>query len=65
MKKLKPNMQMCLSYQEKLIREQAEQIIAAKEIGISQQSIDKMISLMAISKASYDDMKRRYEEHGK
>lgn len=50
--------------EEKRIREQAEQIIAAKEIGISQQSIDKMVCWLSISKASYDDLKRRYEKYG-
>lgn len=51
--------------EEKRLREQAENIIAAKEIGVSQQSIDKMIACFSISKAYYDDLKRRYEENGK
>ena len=37
--------------EEKRLREQAGNIIAAKEIGISQQSIDKMIACFSISKA--------------
>lgn len=49
----------------KRLREQAEQIIFAKEIGISQQSIDKIIAWFSVSKAYYDDMKRRFEEYGK
>lgn len=51
--------------EEKRLREQAGNIIAAKEIGISQQSIDKMIACFSISKVYYDDLKRRYEENGK
>lgn len=65
MKKPTPNMQILLFEAEKRLREQAEQIIAAKEIGISQQTIDKMIDCISISKAYYDDMKRRFEGDGK
>lgn len=65
MKKPTPNMQILLQETEKHLRKQAEQIIAAKEIGISQQTIDKMIDCISISKAYYDDMKRRFEGDGK
>lgn len=67
MKKEKPTitMQTCLLYSEKRIREQAMQIIRAKEAGIHQQSIDKMIFGLSISKAYYDDLKRRVEADGK
>lgn len=43
MKRTTPNMQMQLLESEKRIREQAAQIIEAKENGIHQQSIEKMI----------------------
>ena len=67
MKKEKPiiTMQMCLLDNEKRIREQAMRIIRAKEVGIHQQTIDKMIDLLSISKAHYDDLKRRFEADGK
>lgn len=65
MKKPKPTLQTSIQEAEKHLREEAERIIKAKEIGVSQKSIDKMIALFSISKAYYDDMKRRCEEHGK
>lgn len=65
MRKSIPISETLILEEEKRLRKQAGNIIAAKEIGISQQSIDKMISFMAISKAYYDDLKRRYEENGK
>lgn len=64
MKRTTPNMQMQLLESEKRIREQAAQIIEAKENGIHQQSIDNMICWLSLSKSYYDTMKRRYEENG-
>ncbi len=64
MKRTTPNMQMQLLESEKRIREQAAQIIEAKENEIHQQSIDKMICWLSLSKSYYDTMKRRYEENG-
>ena len=46
--------------QEKLIRESLERIAHCKRLGIRQQTIDKMISLVVRAKADYDDMKRRF-----
>lgn len=65
MKKSTPTMKDYLVQTEKHLRKQAEQIIKAKEIGVSQQSIDKMIAWISISKAYYDDMKGRFEKRGK
>lgn len=64
MKRTTPNMQMQLLESEKRIREQAAQIIEAKENGIHQQSIEKMICWLSLSKSYYDTMKRRYKENG-
>ena len=65
MRKSIPISETLILQEEKRLREQAGNIIAAKEIGISQQSIDKMIACFSISKAYYDDLKGRYEENGK
>lgn len=65
MKKTTPNMQKQLLESEKRIREQAAQIIEAKENGIHQQSIEKMICWLSLSKSYYDTMKRRFEANGK
>lgn len=65
MKKTMPNMQMQLLESEKRIREQAAQIMEAKENGIHQQSIEKMICWLSLSKSYYDTMKRRFEANGK
>lgn len=65
MKKTTPNMQMQLLESEKRIREQAAQIMEAKENGIHQQSIEKMICWLSLSKSYYDTMKRRFEANGK
>ncbi len=65
MRKSIPISETLILEEEKRLREQAGNIIAAKEIGISQQSIDKMIACFSISEAYYDDLKRRYEENGK
>lgn len=51
--------------QEKLIRESLERIAHYKQLGIRQQTIDKMISLVVRAKADYDDMKRRFEANDK
>lgn len=64
MKKETLNMRIQLLESEKQIREQAAQIIKAKEMGIHQQSIDKMIYWLSLSKSYYDTMKRRFETHG-
>ena len=47
------------------IREQAKKILYAKELGVHQQSINKMLEWLAISKKIYDSIKRRYETYGK
>lgn len=47
--------------QENRIRESLEQIACCKQLGIRQQTIDKMISLVVRDKSNYDDMKRRFE----
>ncbi len=65
MRKSIPISETLILQEEKRLREQAGNIIAAKEIGISQQSIDKMIACFSISKVYYDDLKRWYEENGK
>ncbi len=65
MRKSVPVSETLIFEEEKRLREQGENIIVAKEIGISQQSIDKMIAWFSISKKNYDDLKRRYEEYGK
>lgn len=65
MKKPKPTIEMRLVEYEEYFRKQAERILQSKENGVSQKSIDKMISWMSISKKYYDDLKRRYEENGK
>lgn len=65
MKRTTPNIQMQLLESEKRIREQAAQIMEAKENGIHQQSIEKMICWFSLSKSYYDTMKRRFEENGK
>lgn len=65
MRKSIPVSETLILEEEKRLREQAANIIAAKKIGISQQSIDKMVTWFSISKINYDDLKRRYEENGK
>lgn len=65
MKRTTPNMQMQLLESEKRIREQAAQIMEVKENGIHQQSIEKMICWLSLSKSYYDTMKRRFEANGK
>ena len=47
------------------IQEQAKKILHAKELGVHQQSINKMLDWLAISKKTYDSIKRRYEAYGK
>lgn len=54
-----------LKENEKFIREEARKILNYKENGGNQKTINKMISILAISKKSYDDLKRRYEAYGK
>ena len=50
---------------EKIIREESRKILNYKENGGNQKTINKMIAILAISKKSYDDLKRRYEAYGK
>ena len=50
MRKSIPISETLILEEEKRLREQAGNIIAAKEIGISQQSIDKMIACFSISR---------------
>jgi N-methylhydantoinase B/oxoprolinase/acetone carboxylase alpha subunit len=50
---------------EKFLKEQAELILKAKQIGVHQESISKMVAWFAVSKAHYDVFKARYEENGK
>lgn len=47
--------------QENRIRESLEQIARCKQLGIRQQTIDKMISWVVRAKSDYDNMKRRFE----
>ena len=54
-----------LKENEKFIREEARKILNYKENGGNQKTINKMIAILAISKKSYDDLKRRYEAYGK
>ena len=50
----------CLQYDEERIRKQLESIQLAKEIGVSQSTIDKMISLVRYEKAGYDERKAKW-----
>lgn len=50
MKKSKPTIQTLLLESEQRIREQAEQIIAAKEAGINPKSLNKMIDWLSMEK---------------
>lgn len=65
MKKSKPTIQTLLLGSEQRIREQAEQIIVAKEVGIHQKSLNKMIDWLSMEKTNYDILKRRFEGYGK
>ncbi len=65
MKKSKPTIQTLLLESEQRIREQAEQIIAAKEAGINPKSLNKMIDWLSMEKTNYDTLKRRFEGYGK
>ncbi len=58
-KKAPVTIESCLKDNEKLLQTKAENIIKAKELGISQSSIDKMIFEFALSKQRYDKLKRR------
>ena len=51
----------CLQYDEERIRKQLENIQLAKEIGVSQSTIDKMISLVTYEKEQYDERKAKWE----
>lgn len=65
MKKSKPTIQTLLLGSERRIREQAEQIIVAKEVEIHQKSLNKMIDWLSMEKTNYDILKRRFEGYGK
>lgn len=47
------------------IKREAQTILLAKECKIHQQSMNLLLEWFAISKKTYDDLKRRYEAYGK
>lgn len=47
------------------IRTQLEQIVHCKEIGIKQETINKMIVMIQLKKFYFDKMKVRFENNGK
>lgn len=49
-----------LQHDEERIRKQLETIQFAKEIGVIQSTIDKMISLVRYEKAGYDERKAKW-----
>ncbi len=53
-----------LQESEKRLREEAKYILMAKELGIRQETLNKMISMFSIHKAYHDDLKKAVKEDG-
>ena len=53
-----------LQESEKQLQEEAKYILMAKEAGIRQDTLNKMIAMFSIHKSYYDDLKRAVLEGG-